>query len=191
MDVLVDSNLFFVPELMTLQCVRRHKKVHFLSDILCADGRSVRRDMVSDTLVSSLRTFSLEKPTGRNFELWVYAIRSLTSSHLALERPLGNYLCKPHNTGDWYASADSSTLVRRLPNGFFESYSPSSSKRSSRTPCYFLVDRSSSCPGLEDMDYATVYPAKSGNHVSLHSTAPRPSVLQSSELPSVQDLLAS
>ena len=41
MDVLVDSNLFSVPELMTLQCVRRHKKVHYLSDILCADGQSV------------------------------------------------------------------------------------------------------------------------------------------------------
>ena len=63
MDVLVDSNLFSVPELMTLQCVRRHKKVHYLSDILCADGRSVQRDMVFDTFVSSSRPFSLEKPT--------------------------------------------------------------------------------------------------------------------------------
>ena len=41
------------------------------------------------------------------------------------------------------------------------------------------------------MDYATVYPSTSGNHVSLHSTAPRPSVLPSSEHPSVHNLLAS
>ena len=147
--------------------------------------------MVSDAVVSSSCTFSLKKPTRQNFDLWVYAICSLTSSHLALETPLGNYLCEPHNTGYWYASANKSTLVCRLSNGFFESYSPSSSERSSRTPRYFLVDRSSSCPRLDDMDYATVYPSKSGNHVSLHSTAPRPSVSQSSEHPSVQSLLAS
>ena len=69
MDVLIDSNLFSVSELTTLQCVRRHKKVHYLSDILCADGRSVLRDMISNAIVSSSRTFSLKKPTHRNFEL--------------------------------------------------------------------------------------------------------------------------
>ena len=63
MDILIDSNLFLVSELMTLQCVRWHKKVHYLSDILCADGRSVRQDMISDAIVLSSRNFSLERPT--------------------------------------------------------------------------------------------------------------------------------
>ena len=39
MDVFLDSNLFLVLELMTLECVQRHKnKVHYLSNILCSDA---------------------------------------------------------------------------------------------------------------------------------------------------------
>ena len=106
MDVFLDFNLFSALKLMTLQCVQRYKKIYYLFDILCADGRSVRRDMISNAPISSTWNFSLEQPTRQNFKLWKYVIHSVTSSQLTLEALLGNYLSHPHNTGEWYTSAD-------------------------------------------------------------------------------------
>ena len=47
MNVFLDSSLFDKATIKVLQQVRRFKKVHFLSDILCTNGRTVKPCMLS------------------------------------------------------------------------------------------------------------------------------------------------
>ena len=60
MDIFVSSKLYSTSKLGDLQRVRRFKCVHFLSDVLCADGCTVRPDILTNSTVRSSRTFSLE-----------------------------------------------------------------------------------------------------------------------------------
>ena len=82
---------------MVLQRARRFKKVHFLSDILCTNGKTVNPCMLSTSAGMSSWEFSIEKPTRDNLATWRTALRNITSSQLTLETPLGRYLVKPHN----------------------------------------------------------------------------------------------
>ena len=79
LQVFLDSGLFSKKKIKILQRVRRFKKVHFLSDALCADGRTVRPDMLTGSEVYSRRDFSRERPTKPDLELWCHALRSITS----------------------------------------------------------------------------------------------------------------
>ena len=97
----IESGLFSRKQIQILQRVRRYKKAHFFSDTLCADGRTVRPDMLTNAEVHSHRVFSLEHPTKGDFNLWRHALRSITSLQLTIEQPLGPYLVLPHNTDGW------------------------------------------------------------------------------------------
>ena len=122
MDILVSSKLYTTSELGDLQRVRRFKCVHFLSDVLCADGCTVRPDMLTNQTVSSSRAFSLERPTKNDFDLWRHALRQLSSSQFTLERGLGDYLIQPHNHDGWFCSPDKSTLYQESESGSISVY---------------------------------------------------------------------
>ena len=106
MDVFLDSGLFNKATIKVLQRVQRFKKVHFLSNILCTDGKTVNPCMLSQCAGVSSREFSIEKPTKGNIRKWKDALRNITSAQHTLESPLGKYLVMPHNDAGWYASAD-------------------------------------------------------------------------------------
>ena len=62
-EVFIDSGLYSKRQIEILQRVRRFKKAHFLSDILCADGCTVRPDMRTNVEIHSHRVFLLERPS--------------------------------------------------------------------------------------------------------------------------------
>ena len=69
-EVFVESGLYSTRQIEILQRVRRFKKAHFLSDILCADGCTIRPDVRTNKEVHSHCVFSLERPTRLDFDLW-------------------------------------------------------------------------------------------------------------------------
>ena len=159
---------------MIFQRVRCYKRAHFFSDILCADGRTVRPDMLTNAEVHSRRVFSRERPTRGDFDLWCHALRSITSMQLTIEPPLGLYLVSPHNTDEWLATEDESSLFLKKEDGNVDVYTKSSNRRSTRRPHY---DRTSSCTEVPDeanLKLASVLPTARADSVSLHSTAEKP-----------------
>lgn len=63
MDMFLDSGLFLRDTMKILNRVRRFKTVLLLSDILCADDKTVNPCMLSLSAGVSSRKFSLDKPT--------------------------------------------------------------------------------------------------------------------------------
>ena len=100
MDIFLDSKLFSKEKLMVLQRTRRFKKVHFLSDCLCMDGRTVHPSMLTKLEGRSTREFSIERPTRGMVDTWKLALISITSSRYTRESPLGCFLVHPHNNAD-------------------------------------------------------------------------------------------
>ena len=178
----IDSGLYSKRQIEILQRVRRFKKAHFLSDILCADGCTVRPDMRTNEEIRSHRVFSLERPTRFDFDLWRQALRDTTSSQYTLESPLGCYLVLPHNADDWFASDNESKLFRKLDDGKFDVYSKLPDSRSPRRPRYKLTESSRILPANSAPKVATVLYSAGADTVSLHSTAGASGALPTSPL---------
>ena len=118
---------------MVLQRTRCFKKVHFLSDCLCMDGRTVYPSMLTKLEGRSTRKFSIERPTRGMLDTWKLALISITSSRYTCESPLGNFLVHPHNNANWYASEDEKHIYHFLDDNNFVSHSlPSNSRHTGR-----------------------------------------------------------
>ena len=177
-------------QIKILQRVRRFKKVHFLSDALCADGCTVRPDMLTGSEVYSRRDFSRERPTKPDLELWCHALRSITSMQLTLESPLGPYLVTPHNTEEWFATNDESELFLKRVDGVVDVYTRPTDCRVTRRLRYTQVESRHSLPDESLLRVATVLRTAQEGSVSLHSTS---TILQSPQTShrTVPDLLRS
>ena len=190
MDILVSSKLYTTSELGDLQRVRCFKCVHFLSDVLCSDGCTVCPDMLTNLTVPSSRTFSLERPTKNDFDLWRHALRQISSSQYTLENGLGDYLIPPHNHDGWFCSPDKSTLYHESESGDISVYELPRGSRTSQRPQYFCSDILPTSFDKPACDLATVLNSTRGNVVTLHSTAAQPST-PITQTPTVQELLQS
>ena len=171
MDVILDSGHFDRATIMVLQRVRRFKKVHFLSDILCTDGRTVNPCMLSPCAGVSSREFAIEKPTRGNIRKWKEALRSITSAQLTLESPLGMYLVMPHNDAGWYASADEKSIFHLRVDGDYDVYQLPSNCPTTRRAKYLRdpLSRGQGSPARHKL--ATVTLEQDGSSAILHSTA--------------------
>ena len=94
-----------INELITLNRVRKHLRLHSLADILMADGKTVDKEKVmTETQGVSTRTFSWEEPMKSDFTVWRQAIRSITSTALVYPTPLGVFTSTPHRPYRYMAS---------------------------------------------------------------------------------------
>ena len=178
MDVFLDSRLFDKAAIMVLQRVRRFKKVHFLSDILCTDGKTVNPSMLSPCAGVSSREFAIEKPTRGNIRKWKEALRNITSAQLTLESPLGKYLVLPHNDTGWYASADEKSLFHLRADGDYDVFQLPSNRQTTRRAKYLRDQslRGQGSPARHKLATATL--EEDGNSAILHSTAAQPTAPQ-------------
>ena len=179
MQVFLDSGLFSKKKIKILQRVCRFKKVHFLSDALCADGCSVRPDMLTGSEVYSHRDFLQEPPTNLDLEFWFHALGSITSMQLTLEFPLGPYLVLPHNTEMWFTTDDESELFLKREDGTVDVYTRSTGGRVTRQLHYSQVEFCCSMPDESLLRVATVLRTEQNDLVSLHLTS---AILQSPQI---------
>ena len=122
MELFINSSLWSKHHLIILNRMRRFKKIHSLSEALCADGKTVDPRMLTNCEGRSSWEFLTERPTPSDIALWRTALMDLTSVTYALQSPLGPLLQMPSTTTGWLISADHTCLYCRLPNGSLDVY---------------------------------------------------------------------
>ena len=84
-------------DLKGLKVVTHHKCVVHLSDIVCCDGRTINRGMLTTEKGNSEgHRFPHEKPMRSDFKLWNDALRALTNGTLRLKSTLEMFVREPH-----------------------------------------------------------------------------------------------
>ena len=172
MKVFLDTDLFDRKTILVLQHVQCFKKVHFLSDILCTDGRTVNPRMLSPHTGMSSRELSFEKPTRGNIATWRLALCNITSSHLTLKSPLGQFLVIPHNDIGWYVSDTETSLFHLRADDNFDVYQLPPNCQATRRPTYHKVPSTRGIGSPVRHKLATVSLAPDGNSATLRSTVP-------------------
>lgn len=156
--------------LSILNRVRKYYRVHSLADILCADGMTVDLASFSRRPRPSFRSFSWERPTPSDFELWERTIRSFMSPSLQSPRSLGPYLSPPHIPYSWFCSEDGNHLYHAFSNNGYDVFRRCYASITTRSGPRF--NKISTLPGKPPTaKYASVS-LYSSNHVNLHSTIP-------------------
>ena len=155
---------------------RKFFQVHRLSCLVACDGKTLRKEFLSNSQVSlSSRTWSLECPTPSDFRLWRMALQALTSSTHRLPRPLGSFLSDPHIDNSWFTNQDKSHLCRDLRDGSFAMYELHLPARFTRSGLvYTFTHYVHSDPSFSH--FATVLVPSNSPGVKLHSSSPRPSI---------------
>ena len=168
MDAFLDTGIWQISDLETLNIVRRYKCVYSKSDITQPDGRTVLPSMMSNDPGNSDWTFPEEKPTGTQLRLWCDAIQHLTSAELVLPRSIGRYINPPHKKTGWYLSSNSSYLYKKSENGTFDTFQIAPEAQSSRR-LQFVGCTPSSVPPLDidNSKYASVKVNRSTKIVSV------------------------
>ena len=86
---------------------------------------------------NSTRIFSREKPRPTDVaNLWLTAIRRITSPYLILRTPLGQHLREPPGHQKWFSSMDESKLFHELEEDRWAVYSIPAENMVTRTPQY-------------------------------------------------------
>jgi hypothetical protein len=153
-----------------LNRVRKFHCVHFLANILCADGYNLDPAIFSTTPGHSLRTFSWEQRTQANLDAWKHAIQAITSSLLTYSPPLGKYKTEPHIPYQWLALADNTILYHLFPNGGYDYFEPDSSTRSIHSGSKYK--KKGTAPGFPPASHYASIRNYMSNSVTLHSTVP-------------------
>jgi len=95
MDMFLSTGHFTIDQLKQLQRVRHFKKVYYLSDVLACDGKTITDLALSNQEGLSKKVYPTQRPTKKDFDLWVTALRPISGSTFTMDRPLGNYLVVP------------------------------------------------------------------------------------------------
>ena len=100
-------------DLVSLNTVRKSKQLLHLSDIVCCDGRTVDRDILTrEPGAESCHGFPVEWPVAVDYKLWDHAIRAISSSTYFLPEALGPFLKSPHQDILWRTSSTNDRLYR-------------------------------------------------------------------------------
>ena len=120
--------------------VRHHKKIYFLSQLLNADGSTALPDVCSNGRgVRSMMLFPYEEPTRDDFKVWDMALRTILSPALRHSPPLGKYLRQPYDVELWWKSSGSTYLFcTDQKQQVTQIYKPAAGGRESRSGNYYV-----------------------------------------------------
>ena len=171
MDCFIETGQFTPDQLCILGCYRKFFSVHSLGEILHCDGRSVRRTYLQYRRGTSSRTYPFEKPRRLDLQLWITALKLVTSPSLFVSPPLGEFLITPPNHDGWFMDEKKNVLYWLHEDDSYEMYTLDHGTRSHRRSRYRW-----SCTLSEQPQY-THLASISHQHddlVYLHSTSAIP-----------------
>ena len=122
MKLFINSGLWSKHRLKKFNRVRRFKKIHFFSEIFCADDKIVDPRMLTNSEGHSSREFSTERPTPSDLILWRTALKDLTSDTYTLQSPVGPFLQMPCTVTGWLISKDETRLYCQKPDNILDVY---------------------------------------------------------------------
>jgi len=132
MDEIITLTWYNLPELASINRVRKFKQVYCLGDITLTDGRTIQLSMFNRTKGSSTRTFPIEKPIAKDFKIWNAALKGISDHHLRLPFTLGPFITEPHIDKNWSANEDVTEVCHQMSAGHFQSYPLSGAPRATR-----------------------------------------------------------
>ena len=106
-----------------LNRVRKYKSLIHVSDGARSNGHTLDPAILTDEPGEpSTVTFSLERPTKTDFQLWAECQKSITSHSLQLLAQLGPFICRGHRKWRWFQSQDKMELYFCYVSEFEDSY---------------------------------------------------------------------
>ena len=136
MECFISLGLFSDDQLDTLARFRKYFRVYSLAELLTCDGCTVDRAFLSYHRHDSTRVYPYEKPRRKDLDLWISALRLVTSPSLVLDQPLGQYLITPPNHTGWYANNDISEVYHLRGDFSYDVYSRTATERRHRHPTF-------------------------------------------------------
>ena len=107
-------------ELRSLNRVRLHLQMLFLSDIVLANGRQVDASCLRPHAVpstSSSYDFPREEPTSTDWTRWADFWTSFTQYNFLLPDPLGDWIAPTHRSWLWHYDVDNDVIQLQTPTG--------------------------------------------------------------------------
>ena len=107
-------------ELRSLNRVRLHLQMLFLSDIVLANGRQVDASCLRPHAVpstSSSYDFPREEPTSTDWTRWADFWTSFTQYNFLLSDPLGDWIAPTHRSWLWHYDVDNDVIQLQTPTG--------------------------------------------------------------------------
>ena len=89
MELFINSGLWSKRRLIIRNRVRRFKNIHFFSEILCSDRKTIDPRMLTNNKGHSSRDFLTERPTSSALALWRTVLRTLPLTLTLSSHPLG------------------------------------------------------------------------------------------------------
>ncbi len=122
MEVMADTGIFLQGELVRINRVHHHKKVHSIGDLTQCNGIMVHPTMFLQEKGESYRDFPAQHPTTPEYGLWLCAIGSLTVHGHQLRHPLGVHTADSHHPDTWFTIMDHFEIYQQLPTQEYEVY---------------------------------------------------------------------
>ena len=130
-----DGAGFCKADLLRLNKVRKHQQVLFLSDVLCAQGKTIDRRYLTrrqeQEKWSTLR-FPKEDPPRKDFRFWKQALQTIIPRGNVSDR-LGPFIHEGYKIWDWRYDEEANELLHHHERGM-DIYVPSLVPRYRRTP---------------------------------------------------------
>ena len=161
--------LFEQPELEQLNRVRHYKKAYWASQLLEANGWSVRTNALGRSPgTTTTMDFPVQQPTSGDFALWETALRAITSPSLELSPALGKILYDGFDKVVWWKGLSSEYVYRSEEGLRVKKYRVDNNRRSTRSTTALVEDSSSTCdPPRTKYKLVSVYETSSS--VQYHS----------------------
>ena len=104
---------FLGKDLEALKVVANHKCAVHLSDIVCCDGQTINRWMLTAERGDlEGHRFPHKNTTRSDFRLWNDVLPANTDGTLCLESTLGNFVQEPHVRYNWTLNCETSQIYQ-------------------------------------------------------------------------------
>ena len=130
MDMCRASGITSPLQQLSINRVRCYLQVITMADIVSANGRRIRQDVLDGAHWARRSTYrwGKEQPTDLDWIEWKRALRIISNHNGALAHPLGRWIAAPHLQHEWIWSADDGFLYQYLGVGhqWWQRYSSTS-----------------------------------------------------------------
>ncbi len=167
---------FSKPDLISLNIMRKHKKVIHKLDIVLCDGKTIKAEMLTDQPGhSDVHKFPIQHPTPPDLYLWKLALQKLSSNFHVFTVKLQEYISPPYNLPWWMLNNIETILHHNIVQGdktYHDEYTPSSNPIDCRTRAGQHFNSTIVKNGPSNFhQYASVTPSQLGQFL-LHSLVP-------------------
>ena len=172
MALFVQTKVFDEDQLSVLQRIRHFKGCFYLSQVTACDGKTITKEARTFRRGND-EAYPYQRPRKIDFDLWVTALREISSSTFTIDKTLGPFIRLPPGDDHWYIDIEDTTLLYNVHKHGTSKYVLDPSSRGRRQ--WYTFHENVDEPRVT-LQIATIERDQSNpRRVNLHSYAPLPS----------------